>query len=63
MSYEYAEQVLARKWIGNTAFRKFKVGVLEKLCEQHGIQVRGTGLGGRVIIRDYVEALMNFVRL
>jgi hypothetical protein len=63
MSYEHAERVLAREWFGKTAFRKVRVGVLEKLCKQHGIEVRGTGLRGRVIIRDYTAALMNFVRL
>jgi hypothetical protein len=60
MSFENAERIFAKPWIGQTAFHKVKFDVLQKLCAHHGLQVPSTGKRGRTR-DDCIQTLFNFV--
>jgi phage gp29-like protein len=60
-----AERLLKSKIIAQTAFQKFSVETLAKLCEAYGMPVRATGQKpmGSKKKSDYIAAIMCFVSL
>jgi len=63
MSYQEAEYLLAKRTrVGHSAWHKFKKSVLRELCWALNLPVAASGRNGRSIRKDYVEAIINFVR-
>ena len=63
MSYEAAEKLLSSRTVSKSAVGKLPVKTLSTWCDMQGIAVSPMGKrGGSTIKRDYIEAILKFVR-
>ena len=63
MSYETAEKLLFSSTVSKSTVGKLPIKTLLTWCDMHGIAVSSTGKrGGSAIKRDYIEAILKFVR-
>lgn len=63
MSYEAAEKLLSSRTISKSAVGKLPIKTLSRWCDMQGIAISPTGKrSGSAIKRDYVEAILIFVR-
>lgn len=64
MSYESANQcLLVGAPVSKTRLKRFPVSVLQSLCVEHALKVHPSGARGKAIKVDYIQALINLVRL
>jgi hypothetical protein len=64
MSYNDAEKLFHRnERVGKSAFQRFLIAILNKLCDAYGLRVEGTGKRpGRLKKKsDYIISIFNFV--